>query len=130
MAEEQKIEEVKLGDTVPGKEIIKEENVAAAVGCIPIIGWILAYLSKKDSVFVKFCIFQSVILSVAYFVLVWLLTQTWVIGIGYWGIISPIITIIWWGYLLLLIYMTYMAYHMKKLVLPIVGDVAKQYSEK
>ncbi|MFH2106945.1 MAG: hypothetical protein ABII22_06830 [Candidatus Micrarchaeota archaeon] len=125
---EKKVEEVRLLDYLK-HNLMKDENVAAGIACIPIIGWILAYFSKKESPLVRFYILQTLFMAVTYAILIYLLSSIWAFIVGYW-IVSQVVSLLAWAYLLTTIYLMYMAYNFKELIIPVFGDLALRCYKK
>lgn len=102
-----------------------EPNVAALLAYL--FGWVsglVFYLIEKDDKFVRFAAMQSILLSVTYFALVFIISfvtfgfgwsLTYLLGLGYFG---------------LSIYLMVQAYNKKEVELPVIGKFAKDAVNK
>ena len=80
----------------------------------------------KNDKFVRFHAFQSIFLSIVYFVfMVFWSSILWSILDGsFWFILGPIGLIVRLGVLLLWIFLMYKAYNHEKFVIPFIGELA------
>lgn len=105
-------------------EIGLEPNVAAMLCWLPIFGWLVAIImllvEKKDK-FVRFHALESLLTAVALYILSWIFTFM-TFGLG--GLIFPAIVFV------VQVYGAVKAYQGEKWKLPIIGDMAQEWSGK
>jgi uncharacterized membrane protein len=80
----------------------------------------------KNDKFVRFHAFQSIFLSIAYFVfmVLWSGILWSILGGSFWFILGPIGLIVRLGVLLLWIFLMYKAYNNEKFMIPFIGELA------
>ncbi|MCA9381480.1 DUF4870 domain-containing protein [Candidatus Dojkabacteria bacterium] len=98
-----------------------DENIAAALCYIFIVGLIFIFTEKKNK-FVRFHAFQAVLLAVAWFVISTVLGIIPVIG----WIILPFASL---GFLGVWVYTIYKAYQGEKFMLPMIGEIAAKQAD-
>jgi uncharacterized membrane protein len=114
---------------IPGTAKPIESNVAALLCYLLwIVGGIIFLVLEpyKNDKFVRFHAFQSIFLSIAFFIF----TVLWngilwsILGGSFWLILGPIGLIVRLGVLLLWIFLMYKAYNNEKFTIPFIGELA------
>jgi uncharacterized membrane protein len=105
-----------------------ESNIAALLSYLLwFIGGIIFLVLEpyKNDRFVRFHAFQSVFLSVIFFIfwIFWNVIMGALLGVG-WFILSFIGGIIWLGVLLLWLFLMYKAYNNETFMIPFIGELA------
>ncbi len=109
-----------------------EPNVAALLAyLLGIIGGIVFILIEKENKFVRFAAMQSIFLSVAmfiiWFVLMFLIPTLAIATGGFAAILALLIPLVWLGFLIIWIMLMVKAYQNQEWELPIIGKMAKKY---
>jgi len=112
-----------------------DENVASAA-CY-VLTWvtgIIFFVMEKDNKTVRFHAMQSILTFLPLTILIWIISAVigaivvstvMAGGLGIWGVLSLIITLIWIVMLLLWLFLMYKAYKGEKFLVPIVGPIAE-----
>lgn len=110
-----------------------ESKLFAAIAYIfSIVGIIISYLVKKDDKYVRFHVFQSLLLIIA-FIIIWIVLGMFlsilsVIGLGILTAIFGILigTLVPLGMFILILFLTYKAFIGEKYMLPVIGEHASK----
>jgi len=112
-----------------------DENVASAA-CY-VLTWltgIIFFVMEKDNKTVRFHAMQSILTFLPLQIIIWIIaailtaiffTAAGIGGLGMWGIISLVITLLWIVMLLLWLFLMYKAFKGEKFLVPIVGAIAE-----
>ena len=113
-----------------------DSNLLGALAyLLGLITGIIMYLAKKDDAFVRFHAIQSILFSIAFFVLNIILTAALgvfalaTLGLGI--VLIPMLTGLYLlAVVLVWLLLMYKAYQEERYKLPLIGDMAEKYSTK